>query len=218
MLTLNNIYVGKILEDINLHVEEGEFVLVVGPNGAGKTTLFNVISGRIFPSSGSISIAEQDVTRLPQHKRSSLVSSVLQNPRMGTINNMTILENLSLAYIRTENRKITPKTVAYFKEKLSILGMNLENRIEEYAKNLSGGQRQALCMIMAIIADYKVLLLDEVTSALDPSSSDMIVEIINKIVSMEKKTCLLITHNLQQMKNLGNRTLLIKEGKLVEQK
>jgi putative ABC transport system ATP-binding protein len=214
MLKLVDVNVRDTLRDLCLSVDRGEFVVVIGANGAGKTTLFNAISGRVKIKSGAIILGDSDITNLPQHKRATVIATVLQDPLSGTIGEMTLLENLSIAYIRCGRKKISKDTVDYFREKLSVLKIGLENRLGEYAKNLSGGQRQLLSLVMATSADYQLLLLDEITAALDPKSSDIVIEMTERIVSMEKKTCILITHNKEYMHNIGDRTLEMADGKL----
>jgi putative ABC transport system ATP-binding protein len=215
MLELQNINVRNTLKNLCLTVKNDEFVLIMGANGSGKTTLFNVISGEITPVSGNVTFKNQNITNLPQHKRTIWFSSVLQDPKNGTIGEMTILENMRLAYTKNKHRKISSKTVNYFREKLSILEMNLENRLAEYVKNLSGGQRQALSLVMATISDYDLLLLDEITSALDHKNSEMVMKITEKIIANEKKACLLITHNMQHTRLFGTKILEMKDGQLV---
>jgi putative ABC transport system ATP-binding protein len=214
MLNLINISFKNILKNLTLTVRPGEFLVIVGANGTGKTTLFNVISGAVSPKSGRIIVNGEDITNIPQYKRSRRISSVVQDPKMGTIGEMTILENMNMAYMRRKGKKTSKKIVDYFREKLSILEINLENRMNEYVKNLSGGQRQALSLVMATLTDYDLLLLDELTAALDPKTSDMVMEMTNKIVSHENKTCLLITHNTKYMSSFGDRTLEMKDGAL----
>ncbi|GHT89409.1 ABC transporter ATP-binding protein [Alphaproteobacteria bacterium] len=214
LLQLNDICVKNILKNLTLNVKKGEFVLIVGANGAGKTTLFNTISGASSPNNGSVFINGRDITLLDRHKRSAQISSVLQDPRAGTIAEMTIFENLKLAYLRNRCIKKYRKIVEYFKEKLSLIGLNLENRMNEYVRNLSGGQRQALSLVMATVGDYELLLLDEITAALDTRTSDMVMEITSKIVANEKKTCLAITHDQSHMNLFGDRTLKMENGQL----
>ncbi|MDR0552795.1 MAG: ATP-binding cassette domain-containing protein [Holosporales bacterium] len=216
MLRLRNINVRNTLRNLCLTVRDGEFVLIIGANGSGKTTLFNVISGIIQPRSGEVSFKNQDITNIPQHRRTKWISTVLQDPRSSTVGEMTILENMILAYMRNSCRKVSRSTINYFREKLSILGMNLENRLGEYVKSLSGGQRQALSLVMATISDYELLLLDEITSALDPKNSDMIMEMTEKIIDIEKKACLLITHNVKHIKSFNARILEMNNGQLEE--
>lgn len=207
-----------ILDNLNLEVKTGEFVLLLGNNGAGKTTLFNVISGSIAPTKGTIHVGSEIVTDWPAHKRSPLISKVLQDPRIATIGQMTIEENLNFAYYRGKKRSLsfsnTPKKKSFFQEKLGLLGMGLENRLGEMAGNLSGGQRQALSLIMAIMAESKILLLDEITAALDPQMAETIMELTEKIVREEKRTTLMITHNLDHAAKYGDRVLHLKEGKI----
>lgn len=218
MLNLKNIYVRNILIDLNLTVNEGEFVLVVGENGAGKTTLFNTISGSISPSEGSIFISGKNVTNEPQHMRAQLVANVFQDPKVGTVANMSVRDNLNMAHMRGKKRKLLIQSCSkerddFFKSKLYEIG--LENRLDSLVGELSGGQRQALSVIMALLTDSKILLLDEVTAALDSENSKRVLRIIDTCIYKQKKTCLMITHNKDQIKQLGNRTLVLKNGKLM---
>ncbi|MDR1598210.1 MAG: ATP-binding cassette domain-containing protein [Holosporales bacterium] len=216
MLKLSNICVRDTLKCLDLTVTAGERVLVVGGNGAGKSTLFGVISGRIKPDQGNIVVDGQDMTMVPECKRTNLISSVLQDMKSGTIEEMTILENIKLAYIRTGGRRVSKEDIDTFKTKLSIFGMGLENRPYEYVRNLSGGERQALSIVMATSADYKLLLLDEVTSALSQKVSDLVMRSIGDIIAMERKTCLMITHEERYMHTFGDRTLEMNNGVLCE--
>jgi putative ABC transport system ATP-binding protein len=212
---LVDINVRDTLRDLQLSVAHGEFVLIIGANGTGKSTLFNAISGRIGIKSGSIILGGREISRMPQHGRSRMIASVLQEPRVGTIGEMTVFENLSIAYMRSGYKKISKSVVSDFRDRLSILGMNLENRFDEYVKNLSGGQRQLLSLVMATSSKYDLLLLDEMTAALDPKSSDIVIKLTDRIVSMEKKACILITHNMEHMQRIGDRVLEMKDGKLI---
>jgi putative ABC transport system ATP-binding protein len=228
MLKLTNIQVvinkgsplqRNVLNGLNLHVQSGEFVIIVGSNGCGKSTLFNTISGYIQPDSGQVLIEQQDVTKQTQRQRAAKVALVMQDPVMGTMENMTIEENLSFAYLRGTARKLNFHNTAarrqIFKQKLALLDMNLENRLNDLVVNLSGGQRQALSLIMAILADYQILLLDEITAALDPKSAENVVAIAAKLVKVEKKTAIMITHNMQHALNYGNKTLIMANGNIV---
>jgi putative ABC transport system ATP-binding protein len=207
------------LKNLDLEVALGEFVLIIGANGTGKTTLFNVISGALPIENGIISLNGIDITDTPRHVRARRISSVIQDPRRGTIGEMSILENLRLAYNRSEvkgeHNLSAKKKIEYFKEKLSIINMNLEDRLDEYVGNLSGGQRQALSLIMATITGYDLLLLDEITASLDSKMADTVMTITNDIVKKEQKTCLLITHNTKHIDMYGTRILKMKDGKLV---
>ena len=198
MLKLENICYKNILQGINLEVQNGEFVYVTGDNGAGKTTLFNIISGIKKPTSGRVLINERDIGEMSLRERTGLIANVLQDPRQGTIAEMTIFENMNIAYKRGSRRYCTvaPRELrAYFSEKLAILNMGLENRLNEYAGNLSGGQRQALSLVMATLGDYEVLLLDEITASLDQKTSALVMKIARNIAEQNNKVCLAITHN-----------------------
>ena len=197
MLKLENICYKNILRNINLEVQNGEFIYVTGDNGAGKTTLFNIISGIKMPTLGRVMINGRDISEMSLRERTGLIANVLQDPSQGTIAEMTIFENMNVAYKRGKKRLCTVSTTklrAYFKEKLSILNMGLENRLDDYAGNLSGGQRQALSLIMATIADYEVLLLDEITASLDQKTSTLVMNIAHNIAKQDNKVCLAITH------------------------
>jgi putative ABC transport system ATP-binding protein len=216
MLKMKDINVRNVLSDLNLTVNRNEFVLVVGDNGAGKTTLFNAISGNLKPKSGSILIDDQDVTNLPQYERATVVANVFQDPKMGTIGSMTIRENLNMAYMRGKKRALSisnsEERDKLYREKLRTLDMGLENRLDNCVENLSGGQRQALSIIMSLVSDSKILLLDEVTAAIDTKTSDRIIEIIDENIRQQKKTCLMITHNAKQIDKLADRVLVLKNG------
>lgn len=210
---INGNIITSVLQKLNLSVAEGEFVVIVGNNGCGKSTLFNTIAGHIQPKNGHIYIDQMDVTQQTPAQRSSDVALVMQEPGVGTIANMTIEENLSLAYLRGQKRTLrmhnTIKRRQIFKEYLAMLNMNLENKLDQLVGTLSGGQRQALSLIMAIIADYKILLLDEITAALDPKTSDIVMELAAKLVHEQKRTAILITHNMHYALTYGDKTLLM---------
>lgn len=218
MLKLININANNILRDLNLEVNKGEFIIVVGENGTGKSTLFNIISGAIKPSSGKIYINNKDITKFSQYKRAKIITNVVQDPKSGTISEMTIFENLYLSYMRGKRKNIKPLSKNLMKNlfytKLKTLNMELENRMNDYVGQLSGGQRQALSLIMATISNYDILLLDEITAALDPKSSDNIMRIVTNLTKKENKTCLAITHDLKYMNTLGARVLKLSNGKL----
>jgi putative ABC transport system ATP-binding protein len=196
----------KILDGLNLSVAEGEFVVIVGENGAGKSTLFNLIAGLEKPTAGQIVRNFSKITR------------VMQDPKAGTLENMTIKENLAFAYKRASRRGwlpcISKARLSLFREKLTLLNMKLENRLNDLVENLSGGQRQALAFAMAILVDYDMILLDEVTAALNPESAQNLMELINKTVRDNKKTCLMITHNPDH-KKYGDRVLTLENGRLL---
>lgn len=226
MLNLKNISVvfganteleRTVLDDLSLTVQTGEFVVIIGGNGSGKSTTFNIISGALNTTKGQIFINNQDVTNQSQADRAALVSKVMQDPRIGTMENLTIFENMAFALRRGQYRSLsffnTSKRRRLCQDKLALLGMGLEDRLETLVGTLSGGQRQALSLIMALLADSKILLLDEITAALDPKSAETVMSLANTIVQEEKRTCLMITHNMTHALTYGNRTLLLKNGR-----
>ena len=203
--------------------------LADGANGAGKSTLFNAIAGSFLTDSGTILLDGQDITFLPEHKRSRFIGRLFQDPLMGTAPHMTIEENLSIAYLRasgTEKKSIAKRIVQsfttisrkdeeLFREKLSLLDMGLEDRMSTQVGLLSGGQRQALTLLMATIVTPKLLLLDEHTAALDPATAEKVLELTKRIVAEKHITCLMVTHNMTQALEMGNRTLMMDGGKIV---
>lgn len=220
-LSKNTPLATTVLKDLNLSIETGEFVIIVGGNGCGKSTLLNTIAGHVRPDMGKIIIDNQDVTEQACNSRLRDVSLVMQDPRLGTVATMTIFENLNLAYLRGRKPGLalhhTKSRRHMFQEKLQILNMGLENRMDHLVGLLSGGQRQALSLIMAIVADYKIILMDEITAALDPSMAENVMNIAAKIVSEEKRTALMITHNMQHALRYGTKTLLMQNGKILRE-
>ncbi|MCX6152477.1 MAG: ATP-binding cassette domain-containing protein [Ignavibacteriales bacterium] len=208
------------LEKINLKVHDGEFLTFIGTNGSGKSTLLNIISGTIFSDKGKIEIDGKDVTRKKDFERAAYVSRVFQNPFSGTASHMTIAENLLIAYNRSKKR--TPKInlnkplLNYFKEEVSLLEMQLEDRLDNLIGSLSGGQRQALTLLMAVINKPKLLLLDEHTAALDPKTALQVVKLTRKFVEFNNLTTIMITHSMQQALELGTRTIMMYRGKIIE--
>ncbi|MFN7038268.1 MAG: ABC transporter ATP-binding protein [Alphaproteobacteria bacterium] len=210
-----------IFKNLNLKVEKGEFIIIIGGNGAGKSTLLNIISGNLRPDSGKIKLDNRDYTGASQSLRTNFITKVMQDPKIGTIENMTIQENMALALKHGEKRgfslAINSMRIELFKQKLSLLNLGLENRLNELVSNLSGGQRQALSLIMAIIINPKILLLDEITAALDPKATENIMELANKIVREESCTCIMITHNMKHAIKYGDRMLILKDGQLLKE-
>ena len=208
----------KILEDFNLSMQEGELVVVIGPNGAGKSTLLGAISGGVSLDSGKIQVAGKEISSLAPHQRTALIAQVLQDPKNSTMGSMTLEENLSFAYKRGQRRGLVPYSTKarrdLFRKKLSLLGMGLENRMNELSSNLSGGQQQALSLVMAMTTESKILLLDEITSALDPKMADRVMEITNNLVKQSKQTTLMITHHMSYALKYGDLTLVLKDGKI----
>lgn len=211
----------QLLSDLNLTLKKGEFITLIGGNGAGKSTLFNVIAGFMQPDSGRIIVDQLDITNKPSYERAKDVSKVMQDPKMGTIEQMTIEENMSFAYLRGKSRGLFPhqsgKRRRFFAEKLAMLEMGLENRLDEYVENLSGGQRQALSLIMSILCDCKILLLDEITAALDPKTADQVMRIAARVITEEHLTAMMITHNMHHALEYGERTVLLAQGKLIKE-
>ena len=208
------------LRDLTLHLNEGEFVSVIGSNGAGKSSLFNAVAGSFFIDSGSITLGGRDVTFVPEHKRSRFIGRLFQDPLRGTAPHMTIEENLALAYLRTAEAKnpfshISRRDRDFFREQLRLLDMGLEDRMQQPVGLLSGGQRQALTLLMATIVPPKLLLLDEHTAALDPATAEKVLSLTEKVVSEHGITCLMVTHNMSQALSLGSRTLMMADGRIV---
>ena len=205
---------------IDLHLAPGDFVTVLGSNGAGKSTLFSVIAGSIRPDTGSVILDGQDVTALPDYKRSKYIGRLFQDPLKGTAPNMTSAENLALAYLRSSGRHSPFSMVSAaerrkFRERLSQLGLGLEDRMDSPVGLLSGGQRQALTLLMATLVTPKLLLLDEHTAALDPATAEKVLELTKSIVAQNRITCLMITHDISSALQLGNRTIIMNAGKIV---
>ena len=209
----------KAIDHVNLTVPEGEFITLIGGNGAGKSTLLKRISGSYLPDSGSVTLSGKDVTYLPEHKRARNIGHLFQDPLMGTAPSMTIEENLSLAYLRGTHRSLAPatsrKNAAFFREKLRELDLGLEDRLKTRVGLLSGGQRQAITLLMATISTPKLLLLDEHTAALDPATADKVLALTRKIVRENTITTLMITHNIQSALDCGDRTLMMQQGKII---
>lgn len=207
------------LDHVNLYLNRGDFVTVIGSNGAGKSTLMNVISGALTPDLGQVVIDGTDVTLLKEHKRSQFIGRVFQDPMAGTAPSMTIEENLAIAYSRTKNRGlkfgVTKKKRDFFREKLEMLHLGLENRLEAKVGLLSGGERQALSLLMATFTEPKILLLDEHTAALDPARAQLITDLTKEIVEEYKLTTLMVTHNMAQALELGNRLIMMDKGQII---
>lgn len=210
----------KILfSDFNLSIEKGEFVAVVGSNGSGKTTMLNIVSGDVMPDSGSVLLDGEDISKQKNFKRAKKIARVFQNPSVGTCPSMTIFENMSIADNKTNRYDLTPglnsKRKEEYRRQLEILGMGLENRMNTKAGALSGGQRQALSLIMATLVRPELLLLDEHTAALDPKSGDIVMELTDKIVHEKQITALMVTHNLRYAVEYGTRSVMMHEGNIV---
>ena len=211
----------KALCSLSLRLEDGDFATIVGSNGAGKSTMFNAVAGSFYPDEGFIELDGEDITFVKEHVRSHYIGRLFQDPLMGTAPNMTIEENLSVAYLRASGRtkgifsRTGRKEKEFFKEQLSLLGMGLEDRMSSPVGLLSGGQRQALTLLMATVVTPKILLLDEHTAALDPATADKVMDLTRRIVRERNISCLMVTHNMNQALEAGNRTLMMADGCIV---
>ncbi|MBR6529535.1 MAG: ATP-binding cassette domain-containing protein [Firmicutes bacterium] len=207
------------INDLSLTLEEGDFVTVIGNNGAGKSTLMNAIAG-VFPmDEGKIIIGDKDVTKTPEHKRAKYIGRVFQDPLKGTAFDMTIEENLAIAACKAKSRGLQPGLTkadkSAFKEQLKVLEMGLEDKLTQKVKLLSGGQRQALTLFMATMANPQILLLDEHTAALDPSAAEKVLALTEIFAKREGMCTLMITHNMKDALKYGNRTILMQDGRIV---
>lgn len=209
----------RSLQSVNLKIEDGSFVVVIGTNGSGKTTLLNAVAGTFWVDSGSIYLAGTEVTQWPEHRRATLIGRVFQNPFSGTAPSMTIAENLALATKRGQSRGLgwaLPRIVTtQFRDRVRELNMGLEDRLDNPIGSLSGGQRQALTLLMATWRKPKLLLLDEHTAALDPKSADQVIRMSDEVISRDKLTTLMVTHSMQQATNLGDRLIMMHRGRIL---
>ncbi len=207
------------LDSLSLHLAPGEFVTVIGSNGAGKSTLFNAICGTFWLDSGTISLGGKDITFLPEHKRARTIGRVFQDPMKGTAPGMTIEENLSLAHSRTTVGPLSfapsKKEIALFRDRLAEFGMGLEDRMKTKVGLLSGGQRQAVTLLMCTIVPPQLLLLDEHTAALDPATAEKVMEITQKVVTEYHLTTMMITHNMNAALTTGDRTIMMDDGRIL---
>lgn len=206
----------KALVDLSIHLDRGDFVTIIGANGAGKSTLFNAISGSFLTDSGSIILDGKDVTFEKEHIRAKTIGRLFQDPMRGSAPGMTIEENLALAAAQGGWLSHVSKAEKQaFRDRLALLGMGLEDRMRQPVGLLSGGQRQALTLMMATMIPPKLLLLDEHTAALDPGTADKVLNLTKQIVAENNLTCLMITHNMSSALELGNRTFMMDAGKIV---
>lgn len=216
--TLNEVYA---LRGINLRIQEGEFLTIIGTNGSGKSTLLNAIAGTFQPDRGTIAIGGKDMAGKADYQRARFISRVFQNPFMGTAPDMTIAENIHLAFMRGKPRHLIPGLTRerrdLYREEVRMLEMQLEDRLGNTIGTLSGGQRQALTLLMAVMNEPKVLLLDEHTAALDPKSAAQVVALTERFVARYGLTTVMITHSMQQALALGTRTILMHKGQVIEE-
>lgn len=211
-----------LFEDFSLTVHQGEFVSVVGSNGSGKTSLLNIICGSIPVDSGSILINGTDISKMPEFKRQRVIGRVYQNPSMGTCPNMTILENMALADTKGKPFNLrwgtNRKRIHFYQENLQLLGLGLEDKLDVKAGVLSGGQRQAMALLMSTMTPIDFLILDEHTAALDPKTAEVIMELTDKLVKEKKLTAIMVTHNLRYAVEYGNRLLMMHQGQAIMDK
>lgn len=209
----------RALRDISLSLEDGEFVTVIGSNGAGKSTLFNVISGAVTPDSGQISLDGEDITYVPEYRRSHDIGRVFQDPRLGTCPGLTIRENLSLAAIHGRSagfrRDVKKAQESWFFEQLERQKLGLEHRLDADVALLSGGQRQAITLVMATLTKPKLLLLDEHTAALDPNAAEQVIALTRELAEANDLSVVMITHSMQQACDLGDRVIMMNRGEIV---
>ncbi|CAM2880476.1 ABC transporter ATP-binding protein [Paenibacillus sediminis] len=207
------------LMDVQLSMKPGDFITVIGSNGAGKSTLMNIISGVMKPDTGEVRIDHRDIQQLPEFKRSQWIGRVFQDPMAGTAPHMTIEENLAMAYARGKRRGlsigVTSRKRSMFREQLNRLGIGLEDRLRAKVGLLSGGERQALSLLMATFTRPQILLLDEHTAALDPARAELITKLTQDIVQEMKLTTLMVTHNMEQAIRLGNRLIMMDKGRII---
>ena len=210
----------RAIWDVSLHLKPGDFATIIGSNGAGKSTLLNAIAGYFYVDQGSILLEDTDITFVEEYSRSRVIGRLFQDPLKGTAPHMTIEENLALAYLRASTgsipfSRISKKDKEFFREQLSLLQMGLEERMKQPVGLLSGGQRQALTLLMATMVPPKLLLLDEHTAALDPGTAEKVLALTKQIIEKNHTTCLMVTHNMHQALEMGNRTLMMNEGKII---
>ncbi len=211
----------RALTDLNLDLKDGDFATIVGSNGAGKSTMFNAITGAFYVDEGQIILDGEDITYKKEYLRSHEIGHLFQDPLRGTAPGMTIEENMALAYLRAKTMRnqyfsrINKADKEKFREQLALLDMGLEDRMKQPVGLLSGGQRQALTLLMATMVTPKILLLDEHTAALDPATAAKVLALTRQIIAERKITALMVTHNMHQALELGNRTLMMDEGSII---
>jgi len=208
-----------LYQDLNITIEQGQFVTVVGSNGSGKSTFFNIIAGSLQPDRGSILFGGRDIAHLAEHLRSKKIARVYQDPMKGTAPSLTILENLCMAYNKGKpfnlSKGVNPKLIELFRSELANLELNLEDKMNVKVGTLSGGQRQALSLLMATLVQPELLLLDEHTAALDPKTSELIINLTQRLVKEKNITTIMVTHNLKQAIEVGNRLMMFHKGQVI---
>ena len=209
----------RVFSDFSLSVERGCFLSVVGSNGSGKTTMLNLVSGSVLPDAGRVVLDGADITRVPEHLRFARIGRVYQDPAAGTVADMTVAENLALAHNKGRrfglSRALTPAAFAQMREEVAALGVGLEDRMRVPVGNLSGGQRQALALLMATCTPIDLLILDEHTAALDPKNAELLMQITDRVVREKALTAVMVTHNLRYAVEYGSRLLMLDRGTVV---
>ncbi|PLY00716.1 MAG: ABC transporter ATP-binding protein [Desulfuromonas sp.] len=207
------------LSGINLDIRQGDFITIIGSNGAGKSTLLNCLAGSLTIDSGHIRVGSEDVSRWPEHQRATLISRVFQDPLLGTCGSLSIEQNLALANRRGKVHGLGPgvkrSDQELFRKQLALLGLGLENRLKDKVGLLSGGQRQALTLLMATLIKPQILLLDEHTAALDPKTAQQVLELTQQLIAEQHLTALMVTHNMRQALQLGNRLIMLHGGRVI---
>lgn len=209
----------RALNRVSLELNNGEYTILLGSNGSGKSTLLNVLAGQLVPDEGNISIDGKDVTGLPEHLMSRWVSRVFQNPLAGTASSLTVLENFRIAALRTGSKSFKTGTGSGFRrlvqDKISTLGLGLENKVDVPIGTLSGGQRQSLTLLMSVMDETRLLLMDEPASALDPKTAEIVMQTANRIIRDNQITAVLITHRIRDAVQFGDRILMMSEGNII---
>jgi putative ABC transport system ATP-binding protein len=207
-----------VLRGLNLTINEGDFITVIGSNGAGKTTMYNIISGALTPTGGKIFANGKDITKMSEHKRAKILGRIYQNPLLGTAGNMSIEQNMALCSkkgFRGLTISLNNNARAKFREELKKLGMGLEDRLKDSVGLLSGGQRQALTLLTTILSRPELVLLDEHTAALDPGNAEAVMTLTKRFIEEYKMTAMMVTHNMQQAIDYGNRLIMMDKGKII---
>lgn len=215
----NNVETHQIFDDFSFKINQGDFICVLGSNGAGKSTLLNLIGGKIKPCNGIILLEDKDITSLDEYKRSQNITRIFQDVKLGTVEELTVFENLLMAENKNKRFNLSfmknSKRKEFYKEKLKEFELNLEDKLETKVMSLSGGQRQCIAILMAKLMNPKVLLLDEHTAALDPKTSTKVMDITNEIIKEENLTSLMVTHNISHALDYGNRLIMMDKGKVI---
>jgi putative ABC transport system ATP-binding protein len=208
-----------LIADLNIAFNPAEFTMIIGANGSGKSTLLNIIAGLVYPDKGTIALNQKEIQQLKTYERSKYIARIFQNPLQGSVAELTVMENMRLAFLRNQSKGLALGINKAFREivkhEISTLNLGLENKTEQKMGTLSGGQRQALTLVMATLCDAKVLLMDEPTAALDPKSAHSLMENAANIIKEKQLTTLMVTHNMREAVNYGNRLLMMKEGRVV---